>query len=361
MVTQISPVSSPPNPSYQHTGQGHDRRLHPRRGARARANLWRLEVSIGALALVVVTVALTVWPSASPPRPMPAGLALVHSGVAMADPFATPQPNRQLMDHYVFNGSAGPGVGWVRATGQGLDIGVGAHRSWSGWFAVTLRAAGPDVVWHALMSRPSTPVGSGVGEAVLAVQSASTQRNGSINYVVVSALSSRGKSTWQIGSAHGFVADAVTDRLWQEPLRVDAPSTEPVTIRTDGHRSLTVWFGNRQVYSSHTLHMNDPAPFQAYLEVQGRDIPYVSNFKDFWVADAAPVIVRGAPPGSRVSLGTGGGVLRATADSAGQATLHVPSPDLVGTGTLTVTGRTGDRRFPDLHYAGGDVVEITGR
>jgi hypothetical protein len=176
-------------------------------------------------------------------------------------------------------------------------------------------------------------VGSGVGEAVLAVQPASTQRNGSINCVVVAALSSRGKSTWQIGSAHGFVADAVTDRLWQEPLRADAPSSEPVTIRTDGHRSLTVWFGDRQVYSNHHLHMNDPAPFQAYLEVQGRDISYVSNFKDFWVTDAAPVTVRGAAPGSHLTLDTGHGVVHATTDSTGRAVLKVPVPELVGTGT----------------------------
>lgn len=357
MVIQLSPIS---RPAYQGTGQGHDRRLHPRRGARARANLWRLEVTLGAIVLVIVTVALTTWPAASPARPMPAGLALAHSGLVMADPFAASTPNRQLLDHYVFNGSAAAGVGTVSATNSGLDVGVGPHTGWAGWFAVTLRAAGPDVVWHALMSRPRAAVGSGVGEAVLAVQSASTQRNGSINYVVVSALSSRGESTWQIGSAHGFVANAVTDRLWQEPLRVDAPSTEPVTIRTDGHHSLAVWFGDRLVYSNQDLHMNDPAPFQAYLEVQGRAISYVSNFKDFWVADAAPVIVEGAEPGSHLTLETGHGAVHATAGASGQATLRVPAPELVGTGTLTVTGRSGVRRFADLHYAGGDVLELTG-
>jgi hypothetical protein len=247
----------------------------------------------------------------------------------------------------------------VGATTAGLDVGVHPHAGWEGWFAVTLRAAGPDVVWHATMARPSQPVGAGVGEAVLAVQSASTQRNGSINYVVVAALSSRGKSTWQVGSAHGFLADAVTDRLWQAPLRADTPSVEPVTIRTDGHRSLSVWFGDRLVYSSHDLHMNDPAPFQAYLEVQGRGISYVSNFKDFWVTDAAPVVVQGAAPGSHLTLDTGHGVVRAVADAAGSAALRVPAPDLVGTGTLTVTGRSGTRHFASLHYAGGDVVQIT--
>ncbi len=291
---------------------------------------------------------------------MPLGLTLTHSGLAIADPFATSAPDRQLLDHYVFNGSAAPGVGWVSATEGGLDVGVHAHRSWAGWFAVTLRAAGPDVVWHARMARPSTPVGSGVGEAVLAVQSASTQRNGSINYVVVSALSSGGKSTWQIGSAHGFVADAVTDRLWQEPLRADAPAVEPVTIRTDGRHSLSVWFGDRLVYSSNDLHMHDPPPFQAYLEVQGRGIPYVSNFKDFWVSDAAPVVVTGVTPRSRVTLQTGHGPVRATADADGRAALRVPAPESVGTATLTVAGPSGVRRFPNLHYAGGDVVNLTG-
>jgi hypothetical protein len=356
MVVQLTPA---PAPTYQHSGQGHDRRRRRRRGERARANWWRAEVTVGALVLMIVTIALTVWPAAAPERPMPVGVRLVHSGLVMADPFVTPTPNRDLQDHYVFNGSAAPGVGWIGATGRGLDVGVRSHTGWAGWFAVTLRAAGPDVVWHARVSRPAAPVHDGVGEAVLAVQSASTQRNGSINYVVVSALASRGKGTWQIGSAHGFVADAVTDRLWQEPLRAQATSTEPVTIRTNGRNSLTVWFGDRQVYSSHVLHMNDPPPFQAYLEVQGRDIPYVSNFKNFWVTDAAPVIVDGAPPGSEVTLDTGHGVVVARSDASRRASLAVPAPELVGTGTLSIRDRSGVRSFRHLHYAGGDVLQIT--
>jgi hypothetical protein len=358
MVIQLSPVSRPP---YSGTGQGHDRRSQSRRGARARANLWRLEVTLAAVVMVVVTVTLTAWPGASPARPMPAGLSLVRSGLAIADSFHSPVPNRDLLDHYVFNGSAGAGVGWVKATGQGLEIGVRPHPSWAGWFAVTLRAVGSDVVWHAVVSRPPNAVGTGVGEAVLAVQSASTQRNGSINYVVVSAVSSHGKSSWQVGSAHGFVANAITDRLWQGPLRADTAATEPVTIRTDGRHSLTVWLGDRQVFSSHHLHMNDPPPFQAYLEVQGRDIGYVSSFKDFWVADAAPVTVTGVPPRARVTLATAQGPVIAAADATGQAVLRVPSPALVGTATLTVADRSGTRHFRDLHYAGGDVFHVAAR
>jgi len=358
MVIQLSTVSRSP---YPHSGQGHDRRRRARRGARARANLWRLEIAVIAVALLIGTIALTTWPGPAPPRPMPEGLTLVHSGLTMADPFESSVPNRQLLDHYVFNGSAATGVGWAQATPHGLDVGVRSHAGWAGFFAVTLPAAGANTVWHAVVARPSSSVGSGVGEAVLAVQSASTQRNGSINYVVVSALSSHGNGSWQVGSAHGFVANAFTERLWQEPLRADTPATEPVTVRTDGRRSLTVWLGARQVFSSHHLHMNDPAPFQAYLEVQARGIGYVADFKDFWVTSDAPVTVAGVAPGSHVMLGTGQGVVTATADATGRALLEVPAPALVGTGTLTVTDRSGVRRFRDLHYAGGDVVQVAAR
>ncbi len=297
MVIQLSPVTRPP---YPHTGQGHDRRLRRRRGARSRATLWRLEGTVGTIALVVVTIVLTTWPGAAPARSMPAGLTLARFRTGVGRPVRRPSvPNRQLLDHYVFNGSAAPGFGWVNGTGRGLDVGVRPHAGWAGWFAVTLTAAGPDVVWHAVMSRPTAAVGSGVGEAVLAVQSASTQRNGTINYVVVSSLSSRGKSTWQVGSAHGY-----RRRRSHRSAVAGAPPHRRPAQRTD-HRC------NRRapqfdgvvrrpvVYSSHHLHMNDPAPFQAYLEVQGRGIGYVSTFKDFWVADAAPVTVEGSGRGHR--------------------------------------------------------------
>jgi hypothetical protein len=49
----------------------------------------------------------------------------------------------------------------------------------------------------------------------------------------------------------------------------------------------------------------------------------------------------------------------ATADGAGVAVLHLPPPAAVGTGTLVVGSRSSTRRFPHLHYAGGDVVQIT--
>jgi hypothetical protein len=330
------------------------------RTARVYAQRWRVEVTLGAVAMVVAATVLTAWPAASPPRRAPDGISLTRSGLVMADPFDHPVAQGQLMDHYGFNGSAAPGVGWARATEGGLQVGVRAHTGWAGWFAVTLHAAGPGVVWHVQMSRPRRPLSVGRGEAVFAVQTATTQHTGAINYVVVSALSMHGEGEWLVGYAHGVVADADTEVLWRSPLRADAASSEPVTIRTDGRRRLVVWLGNRLVYSSDRLGLDIPPPFQAYLEVQGQGTAYTATFQDFWVTDTGPVTVTGAPPGTGLQLSNGGSAVAAIAGRDGAATLSPPLPTLVGTATLTVVDKSGSRHVTGVPYAGGDIWHLAG-
>ncbi|HXQ61914.1 MAG TPA: hypothetical protein VN796_06225 [Acidimicrobiales bacterium] len=364
MVTQLArPEDSGTRPVVAGTD---GRRRHPRpsrvRRGRVAPNYvrrWRIEVALGAVVLVVVATSLTIWPAPAPAR-VANGADLTRSGIVMADAFDRPVSRGQLMDHYVFNGSAAPGVGWARATARGLQVGVTPHPGWAGWFAVTLDAAGPGVIWHTEMSRPLQPARTGEGEAVFAVQTATTQHSGAINYVVVSALSTHGEGEWLVGYAHGVIANADTDVLWRSPLRVGAPTTEPVTIRTDGRRTLAVWLGTRRVYASDRLRLDVPAPFQAYLEVQSRQIGYVASFQDFWVADASPVTVTGVPPGARVRLGSGARLATATAGRDGTASLVPAPPTLVGTGALTVAGSGRRRDIAHLPYAGGDVWHLTG-
>ena len=358
MLIAPEPTLKPAPAPYAGSGQGGDRRRRRRRELGRQAGLWRLEMTLGAVVLVAMTVVLTTWPGQVAPRAVPGGLALVHSGLQIDEPFDRPVPAGTLLDSYVFNGSAHPGVGYVTGTAHGLEVGVRPHPGWQGWFAVTLHAAPAATVWHAVVRRPAGTSDKPV-EAVLAVQSASTQHNGTIDYVVVSSLTVRGETTWQVGSAHGVVADAVTQFLWRQPLRRQAPVQQAVTLRTDGRHDLEVWFGNRRVYASHTLDMHDPPPFQAYLEVQGDGRPYVATFTDFWVAAAAPVTVQGLAPGARLALSTADGVVRATAGGDGRAQLRVPAPVLSGTGTLLVTSHGSTRRFAGLHYAGGDVLALS--
>lgn len=142
-------------------------------------------------------------------------------------------------------------------------------------------------------------VGAGVGEAVFAVQAALTQRSGAIDYVVAAAVARSGRTRWEVGYAHGLIADASTRFFWRSPRRSAGPLSRDATLQTDGRSCLTVWLGRDRVFAGCGLHVDIPAPYQAYLEVQARDIGYHSRFQDFWAVRPGAVVVTGAPPRSR--------------------------------------------------------------
>ncbi|MBV9660574.1 MAG: hypothetical protein JO337_05390 [Acidimicrobiales bacterium] len=318
---------------------------------------WRLEVTVLAVAMVVVTYALSSWPGTVGPGRTPAPLHRSASGLVATDSFDRPVPYRTLEDRYVFNGSAQPGTGYAYASATGLDVGVKPHAGWAGWFAVTIHAASPQVVWHTVMSRPGRPSTGGTGEAVFAVQTATTQHNGAINYVVVASVSRNGLTHWLVGYAHGEVADADTEVLWQSPDRADSPTSEPVTVTTDGRHQIAVWLGDQEVYRSSDLQLDIPPPFQAYLEVQGQNEGYVSRFQDFWIARAAALQVRGIPAGASVTLVHGGQTIAsASADREGTARLALPAPQAVGVADLVVASARSRRTYDQLSYAAGDVL-----
>ena len=133
-------------------------------------------------------------------------------------------------------------------------------------------------VYHVDMSRlPGNVSGAGAqGEAVFAVQTGTTAINGLINYVVVASNSRRGATTWTIGYAHGLVADAKLETLARIGPSKSSPVSQQISLVTDGRHRLTVYFGNRLVYSANDLRLDIQPPFQPYLEVQALRIPYAS-------------------------------------------------------------------------------------
>jgi hypothetical protein len=336
----------------------------------------RLYASAAAVVMLVNVIYLTAWPSPAPARPLPPGLSRLHSGLLVADPLDRLVTLGQLQDQYVLDGSAGPKLGSVSETPAGLAVGIKAHHGWAGWFASTIHAAGPAVAWHAVISPTALQLGTkGRGIAVFAVQTATTQKTGVINYIVVAAVSRSGSYHWLVGYAHGLVAGASTQVLWAskwQPVQRNSVllASQAVTVVTDGSHSLSVWFGTDEIFSSDRLVLKMPAPFQAYLEVQSSAPAYSARFNDFWVADDAPLVLRGLPEGSRVELNSAidahgavagavaGAVTIATAEVGreGTATLRLPAPELVGTGTIKVAtgGKVTD--LTNVPYAGGDVL-----
>jgi len=327
-----------------------------------------LFASAAAVVMLVSVIYLTTWPSSVPARPLPPGLSRLHSGLLIADSLDVSLTLGQLQDQYALDGSAGPKLGWVSETPAGLAVGIKAHHGWAGWFASTVHAAGPAVAWHAVLSPTALPLGTkGRGLAVFAVQTATTQKSGVINYIVVAADSRSGSYRWLIGYAHGLVAGASTQVLWTSkwrpnPIGGTRLASQAVTIVTDGSHSLSVWFGADKVFSSERLVLKMPAPFQAYLEVQSSAPAYHARFNDFWVSDDAPLVVRGLRDGSQVELTSGAHgagaptVTKAVAGLGGTATLSLPVPELVGTGTVTVVDGGTVTDVPKVPYAGGDLL-----
>lgn len=330
--------------------------------------------------MVALVAYLGAWPSPTPGRPLPPGVTRERSGLVMADAFAHATSYGHLLEQYAVDGSAGPRLGWAEASTHGLVVGIQAHHGWAGWFASTVHAAGPDVTWHVVMtptSLPSTTPGRGL--AVFAVQTATTQKSGVINYIVVAAVTVHRHYRWLVGYAHGLVAGAATDVLWSTPWWPVGASTtslpgQSVTVTTDGEHTLSVWLGNKRVVHKTGLALKIPPPFQAYLEVQSSAPAYAADFRDFWVSRSAPVEIDGLHLGQQVRLDSAAlpHPISATAGPTGRAYLRLPPPDLVGTGTLTVSGpepttgttavpsvgRSGPERFAPLPYAGGDVLRV---
>jgi len=347
---------------------------HPGRAARAHAATQtpksdlRFYVSAAAVVMLVSVIYLTTWPSPVPARPLPPGLSRLHSGLLVADPLDRAVTPGQLQDQYVLDGSAGTKLGWASETTAGLAVGIKAHNGWAGWFASTIHADGPAVAWHAVISPTALPLGTkGRGLAVFAVQTAATQKSGVINYIVVAAVCRGGSYRWLVGYAHGLVAGASTHVLWASkwqpvPRRGTLLASQAVTVVTDGSHSLSVWFGTDEIFNSKHLVLKMPAPFQAYLEVQSSAPAYYARFTDFWVTDDAPLVVRGLHEGSRLELTSGAGgaaIAEAVAGREGTATLRLPVPELVGTGTISVVaGRSANdiSNAPNVPYAGGDVL-----
>jgi hypothetical protein len=192
-----------------------------------------------------------------------------------------------LGQSFEFNGSAPPADRMASVSSDGLRIGVRRHQPgiWEGFFAVTRASFAANAVFGVTMYRePGQVAGTNqTGETVFAVQTGDTKRTGDINYVLVASVSNAGRTHWEVGFAEGHIANATTTILWTEPASATADMSEDVTVKTDGHSSLEVHFGQRLVYSSHTLNMHITPPFQAYLEVQALEVPYQARFTNFRV------------------------------------------------------------------------------
>jgi len=238
---------------------------------------------------------------------------------------------------------------------QGLHLGIKAAVSgqWAGYYAVS-----PDTsafLFHAVLTLPSTTISDTAPNAQfntgLYVQTAPLPK---INYVTCSGAVNFFGYYWGVWLASGNPNQATTiTPLWFMWMN-NQPLTRDCTIITNGNNLLKVYLDGTLVFSSTTMNLNIPPPFDSFLEVQTTSAAQMlsSTYTDYYATTSGTVTVASAPLSSRVTIEDASGKVLASAqtDSNGNAVLnveklHMPLQgyirsyglDLLGGGVMTAT------------------------
>lgn len=262
---------------------------------------------------------------------------------------------------YLYNGSETPArrfVGWSPGL---LSIGVNqvGLQGFKGYFAVTEPTfpAGSYVETYMKPLRAVTKHGQYV-ETIVAVQTATTDENAEINYVIASLTQDFRGNHMQLGYANGVVRAAKTYilRNYQAPHLFSTVENQPITITTNGVHDLKIWLGNRLLINDSRLALNIIPPFQVYLEVQSDGLKYAARFHSLLIYRSNLVTIRGIPSGATITiLGPHGSRLAQASAPRGTFTMALAPPRLQVSVTVRVARGAHVTTFHDVVFKGGDV------
>jgi len=346
--------------------------LETSRSGRLRYRPWERAFLAGALVLALLMVIWGAWIERGKQVLQPlltgsAGAIAVESAPAVTvfnqpsgSPHALQGSTSLLLPPYYrweANGSAGQKLGFVRAQGGYLTVGVRqATPAFRGYFLTTRDPFPPGWYAHAWAVSPPA-VAQGVGELVFAVQTANTDQTGLINYVFVSLVTTRVhdklRSTWEIGYAYGYEQNAHSVILKKFPESAISPVNGEyhVVIWTDGKTSYRAWVNGYEVYASNRLHMQIAPPFDAYLEVQEKNTAYAVQYRQFAALAGDGVTVKGLPDGAQM-------IWRGRAYRAHGGGVVLPLPANVGEESGTLTVKTGGKvTMGQVHLWAGETLQ----
>ena len=174
----------------------------------------------------------------------------------------------------------------------GLHIGVQAKSSsvYAGFFAESPNTN--FVLVHVRISAPTRTISQGNFESGLYLQTA----DGDVNYVTCTTSTTSQGTFWEIVSATGNTNSATNfHTLWISGSGL--PLTEDCTIITNGDNYLKVDLGGQQVYSSSSLNLQIPRPFQVYLEPEtsysGSEL--YATYQNYYITSGEYLTVSGSP------------------------------------------------------------------
>jgi hypothetical protein len=223
----------------------------------------------------------------------------VSSGLVASDPLNKQLTMKQLesSSYWTFSGDAisqGAPYNFYENSG-GLHIGVQAVSpgTFAGLYGVSPVTS--FVLAHVRVTAPVSTISQGIFEAGIYVQTS----NGNVNYVTCSSSTSSAGTIWELVWATGNTQGATKfTTLWSSGTGLSL--TENCTIITNGNNYLKLYLNGQLVYSSSTLSLDIPAPFQIYLEPEtsyaGQEL--YASYLNYYLTSGEYVTVNSLPSGA---------------------------------------------------------------
>ena len=239
----------------------------------------------------------------------------------------------------------------------GPDPAVYGDGSYSGYYAVS-----PDtnaVLVHAVLTATNQPVLHNDFQNQLEIMTTS----GQVNYLDCAAITNTDGTYWTLVHGYGDNIEASHfDTLWVD-TSPNQPLTRDCTVITNGANYLKLYMDNVLVYSSNTLALGMPAPFDYYLQTMNsyyNQMRY-GTFKDYYATTDENIQVTNNPSGAAtVSLvDSSGNTLASSSVTAGSATLDVGKYHFPISGTINVYDSSNNVIASDAeNIYGGDVFSV---
>lgn len=228
-----------------------------------------------------------------------ATISRVKAGLVASDALTNTQINTS---YWAFGGDAvalhAPYDYYQNA--EGLHIGVQAANSgeWAGYYGVSPSHSAR--LFHAILRVPFSSVPDNWWDTGMYIQTSSPM----INYVTCAAVVSTSGITWAVVSTKGNSNQATEfNTLWKD-TSANQPAVRDCTIVTNGTNLLKVFMDGQLVFSSSTLNLDMPEPFNAYLEAQTSTSSgkLYGFYSDYYVTSDTTVRFVNAPAGGTVKI-----------------------------------------------------------
>jgi hypothetical protein len=251
-------------------------------------------------------------------------------------------------------------ISYSMDTTKGLYLGVRgvAAGQWAGFFAMT--PALDAQLYHAVLTIPYSSIKDNSFNTGLYVQTA----NGLINYVTCVAGVTPSGIVWAIVRTTGNTQQATQfETLWTDST--SKLQTRDCTIITNGDNFLQVYMDNKLVYSSSSLKLQMPAPFNAFLEVQTSTATEMltATYKDYYATKGSKISITDAPAGATIKILKGSTLLASgTANSVGVSEIDLGKYHFPLTASIQVIGSDGKivaSTSSEISIWGGDIYSTS--